>query len=43
MKPFPLPVLGWLLLTPLLILLADDLRKAWLHRRTGRSGRGASV
>jgi Ca2+-transporting ATPase len=43
MKPFPLSVLGWLLLAPLLILLADDLRKAWLHRRTSRACRCASV
>jgi len=43
MKPFPLSVLGWLLLAPLLILLADDLRKAWLHRRTSRACCCASV
>jgi calcium-translocating P-type ATPase len=36
MAPFPAPLLGWLLLAPLLILLADDLRKRWITARHGR-------
>ena len=33
MGPFPPELLSWLLLAPLVILLADDLRKLWLRRR----------
>jgi Ca2+-transporting ATPase len=33
MVPFPAELLSWLLLAPLLIVLADDLRKQWLRRR----------
>ena len=33
MVPFPPELLSWLLLAPLLIVLADDLRKHWLRRR----------
>ena len=37
--PFPPELLSWLLLAPLLILLADDLRKRWLRRHpSGRPG-----
>ena len=32
MGPFPPELLSWLLLAPLAILLADDLRKLWLRR-----------
>ena len=33
MVPFPASFLGWMLLAPLTIVLADDLRKLWLRRR----------
>lgn len=33
MAPFPLAYLPWMALAPLLIMLADDLRKWWLGRR----------
>ena len=33
MVPFPAPFLGWMLLAPLTIVLADDLRKLVLRRR----------
>ena len=36
MVPFPPDLLGWLLLAPLLIVLADDLRKHWLRRHHPR-------
>ena len=36
MAPFPAPLLAWLLLAPLLILLADDLRKRWITARHHR-------
>ena len=32
MAAFPARFLGWMLLAPLLILLADDLRKRWRQR-----------
>lgn len=33
MVPFPASFLGWMLLAPLTIVLADDLRRLWLRRR----------
>jgi Ca2+-transporting ATPase len=37
MTPFPLHLLGWLALAPLLILLADDQRKRWLRGGASRA------
>ncbi len=37
MAPFPLPLLGWIALAPLLILLADDQRKRWLRGGAARA------
>ena len=31
MAPFPVQALGWMALAPLLIIVADDARKRWLH------------
>ena len=40
MVPFPPELLSWLLLAPLLIVLADDLRKHWLRRRIAAGAPG---
>ena len=37
MAPFPAPLLGWLVLAPLVIVVADDLRKRWISRRSRHS------
>jgi hypothetical protein len=40
--PFPAPFLGWMLLAPLTIVLADDLRRLWLRRQhRGRTATSA--